>query len=241
MLVSLEAGAVDIVVTDEPTALAACVAYPDFVLLNFTGTDDDFAVDERLVVGHFPEAVLAFLSNLFFSLFKFVIFKFDGLEGNLFLIRCVPVCHKTNHRFIAGLVETNDVIDRFRAVHDDRMGLCIIKIIFRNGDLVEHLCVLLGFEIVARIVHAQACLHRFAGFFAVDDHDRDTVYIDDPGIRHFFTCRINRVGLCEHRHANDGETDEQDGEQQCDSDLSLLCSCLSSTEINHDILLDRII
>ena len=46
MLVSLEAGAVDIVVTDEPTALAACVAYPDFVLLNFTGTDDDFAVDE---------------------------------------------------------------------------------------------------------------------------------------------------------------------------------------------------
>ncbi len=46
MLVSLEAGACDIVVTDEPTALAACVAYPDFVLLNFSGTDDDFAVDE---------------------------------------------------------------------------------------------------------------------------------------------------------------------------------------------------
>ena len=46
MLVSLEAGAVDLVVTDEPTALAACVAYPDFVLLNFAGTDDDFAVDE---------------------------------------------------------------------------------------------------------------------------------------------------------------------------------------------------
>ncbi len=46
MLVSLEAGACDIVVTDEPTALAACVAYPDFVLLNFAGTDDDFAVDE---------------------------------------------------------------------------------------------------------------------------------------------------------------------------------------------------
>ncbi|MCR4671720.1 MAG: ABC transporter substrate-binding protein, partial [Lachnospiraceae bacterium] len=33
-------------VTDEPTALAACVAYPDFVLLNFAGSGDDFAVDE---------------------------------------------------------------------------------------------------------------------------------------------------------------------------------------------------
>ena len=46
MLVSLEAGACDIVVTDEPTALSACVAYSDFVLLNFAGTNDDFAVDE---------------------------------------------------------------------------------------------------------------------------------------------------------------------------------------------------
>ena len=30
-----------------PTAMAACVAYPDMKLLDFTGTDDDFAVSEE--------------------------------------------------------------------------------------------------------------------------------------------------------------------------------------------------
>ena len=37
----------DLVVTDMPTAMAACVAYPDMVLLDFTGTDDDFEVSEE--------------------------------------------------------------------------------------------------------------------------------------------------------------------------------------------------
>lgn len=46
MLVSLESGAVDLVVTDQPTALAACVAYPDLVMLDFTDSDDNFEFDD---------------------------------------------------------------------------------------------------------------------------------------------------------------------------------------------------
>lgn len=47
MLVALNSGACDVVVTDMPTAMAACVAYPGFKLLNFFGTSDDFAVSEE--------------------------------------------------------------------------------------------------------------------------------------------------------------------------------------------------
>ena len=47
MLVALESGRVDVVVTDMPTGTAACVAYPDLKLLDFAGTDDDFEVSEE--------------------------------------------------------------------------------------------------------------------------------------------------------------------------------------------------
>ena len=47
MLVALDSGAVDVVVTDRPTAQAALVAYPDFVMLDFGGGEDDFAVSEE--------------------------------------------------------------------------------------------------------------------------------------------------------------------------------------------------
>lgn len=47
MLVALESGRCDLVVTDMPTAMAACVAYPDMKLLDFTGSDDNFAVSEE--------------------------------------------------------------------------------------------------------------------------------------------------------------------------------------------------
>ena len=47
MLVALDADKCDIVVTDMPTGMAACVAYPDFKLLDFTGSDDDFEVSEE--------------------------------------------------------------------------------------------------------------------------------------------------------------------------------------------------
>lgn len=47
MLVALEAGKCDLVVTDQPTALAATVAYPDFKLLDFSGTDGEFEVSEE--------------------------------------------------------------------------------------------------------------------------------------------------------------------------------------------------
>ncbi len=52
MLVALDSGRVDLVVTDAPTAMAACVAYPTMKLLDFTGTDDNFKVsDEEINIG----------------------------------------------------------------------------------------------------------------------------------------------------------------------------------------------
>ena len=47
MLVALDSGACDIVVTDRPTAQAALVAYPDFQLLDFGGGEGDFEVSEE--------------------------------------------------------------------------------------------------------------------------------------------------------------------------------------------------
>ena len=47
MLVALESDRTDLIVTDMPTAMAACVAYPDMKILDFTGTEDDFAVSEE--------------------------------------------------------------------------------------------------------------------------------------------------------------------------------------------------
>lgn len=52
MLVALESNKCDLVVTDQPTALAACVAYPDFKLLDFSGKDGAFEVsDEEINIG----------------------------------------------------------------------------------------------------------------------------------------------------------------------------------------------
>ncbi len=47
MLVALASGAVDLVCTDYPTALAAVTAYPDMKLLDFTGEDDNYEVSEE--------------------------------------------------------------------------------------------------------------------------------------------------------------------------------------------------
>lgn len=47
MLVALDANAIDLVVTDMPTAMAATAVYDDFVLIDFSGTEDDFAVSEE--------------------------------------------------------------------------------------------------------------------------------------------------------------------------------------------------
>lgn len=47
MLVALESGACDIVVTDQPTGQAALVAYPDFEMLTFGGGENDFEVSEE--------------------------------------------------------------------------------------------------------------------------------------------------------------------------------------------------
>lgn len=52
MLVSLASGKCDLVVTDMPTGMAALVAYPDFKLLDFSGTDGEFEVsDEEINIG----------------------------------------------------------------------------------------------------------------------------------------------------------------------------------------------
>ena len=47
MLVALDSGAVDLVVTDQPTALSACKAYPDMMMLDFSVTEGDFDVSEE--------------------------------------------------------------------------------------------------------------------------------------------------------------------------------------------------
>ncbi|MGN1011701.1 MAG: ABC transporter substrate-binding protein, partial [Clostridia bacterium] len=52
MLVALEAGTVDLVVTDMPTAMAAVAVYSDFVILDFSGTPSEFEVsDEEINLG----------------------------------------------------------------------------------------------------------------------------------------------------------------------------------------------
>lgn len=52
MLVALESDAVDLVVTDMPTAMAAVEVYDDLVLLDFSGTEGEFTVsDEEINLG----------------------------------------------------------------------------------------------------------------------------------------------------------------------------------------------
>jgi len=52
MLVALTSGAVDLVVTDMPTAMAAVMVYPELVLLDFTDSYDGFIVsDEEINIG----------------------------------------------------------------------------------------------------------------------------------------------------------------------------------------------
>jgi putative lysine transport system substrate-binding protein len=52
MLVALDSGKCDVVVTDKPTAMAAVLVYPDMKLLDFTGKDDNFTVsDEEINIG----------------------------------------------------------------------------------------------------------------------------------------------------------------------------------------------
>ena len=52
MLVALSSGRCDLVVTDKPTGQAALIAYPDFKLLDFTGTEGEFKVsDEDINIG----------------------------------------------------------------------------------------------------------------------------------------------------------------------------------------------
>lgn len=52
MLMAVESGTCDFVCTDMPTAQGALIAYPDLVLLDFAGSEDDFTVsDEDVNIG----------------------------------------------------------------------------------------------------------------------------------------------------------------------------------------------
>ena len=52
MLMAVASGTVDFVCTDMPTAQGALIAYPDLVLLDFSGSGDDFTVsDEDINIG----------------------------------------------------------------------------------------------------------------------------------------------------------------------------------------------
>ena len=46
MLMALESNQADFICTDMPTAQAAVAAYPDMKILDFSGSDDNFQVDE---------------------------------------------------------------------------------------------------------------------------------------------------------------------------------------------------
>lgn len=47
MMVALDSGKCDVVVTDMPTALAACVAYSNFTLLDFSDSEQNYEVSEE--------------------------------------------------------------------------------------------------------------------------------------------------------------------------------------------------
>ena len=52
MVMAVESGTVDFICTDLPTAMGACATYPDLVILDFTGTEDNFSVsDEEINIG----------------------------------------------------------------------------------------------------------------------------------------------------------------------------------------------
>ena len=52
MIMAVESGTVDFICTDLPTAMGACATYPDLVILDFTGTEDNFSVsDEEINIG----------------------------------------------------------------------------------------------------------------------------------------------------------------------------------------------
>ncbi len=46
MIMAVESGTVDFICTDMPTAMGACATYPDLTILDFSGTEDDFEVDQ---------------------------------------------------------------------------------------------------------------------------------------------------------------------------------------------------
>jgi len=73
MLMALETGAVDFICTDMPTAQGAIIAYPDLVILDFSGSEDNFEVsDEEINIGisiqkgnsELVEAINGCLANL---------------------------------------------------------------------------------------------------------------------------------------------------------------------------------
>lgn len=46
MIMAVESGSVDFICTDMPTAMGACSTYPDLTILDFSGSEDDFQVDD---------------------------------------------------------------------------------------------------------------------------------------------------------------------------------------------------
>ena len=46
MIMAVTSGTVDYICTDMPTAMGACATYDNLQILDFTGTDDDFEVDQ---------------------------------------------------------------------------------------------------------------------------------------------------------------------------------------------------
>ena len=104
MLMALETGTVDFICTDMPTALGAVAAYPDMVILDFTGSDDSFAVDEGEI-------------NIGVSVMKGNTELKDAIDAVLSALNAGPVQrhHGSGHRHPAperGLIPANSGISK---------------------------------------------------------------------------------------------------------------------------------
>ena len=70
MIMAATSGTVDYICTDMPTAMGACATYDNLVILDFSGTEDNFVVDQGEI-------------NIGISVVKGNTFLLDAMNGVL--------------------------------------------------------------------------------------------------------------------------------------------------------------
>jgi putative lysine transport system substrate-binding protein len=93
MLVALTSGKCDLVVTDMPTAMAAVVVYPELKLLDFTGSGDNFDVDEEEInIGiSVQKGNSALLNSLNKALAKLTVADFEKMMNDAIKVQPLSV------------------------------------------------------------------------------------------------------------------------------------------------------